>query len=972
MKLQFLNQKTEQSITGKYSRVINRPLIVIFIFILIIVVSIISTSSKEVIDYIKLQGFQGPYFKSQTTSYLESIPKETFKSLVSSSDIKDMRIDIKFMDWEKLTRFRNIAMENGIISKNEKEYVNASILYDGKRRDVKLRLKGDWTDHLLGEKWSFRVKVKKKKYIDGLRVMSLQNPQARDYQGLVIINEMLREYNIIVPRDSFVNVIVNGNDIGIMALTEHFNKELLESSGRKEGVIIKFDESSLWESRLDKKLHDQNEYRAKIVPFQSKKLKKNKKLSKDFEIAAGLLRGFLNEKLTAHDVFDVKLMGEFLAIHDLWGDSHGLIWHNLRFYYNPLTAKLEPIAFDELLYHANKGVSSSGFAKRLKNNKYISLVYVNTLKKLQQKIKNTEYLAKYIELDNKYETLLRSEFWLKPPPLMKNKKLSERIDLILDRYSDSIVHKTPESNNIGWAVNTKETSDIVNLYSENNEDRTNVIKANQYVSEFYRYGLSNLGLKNAYHGYNMHESQDIVDSNRMKVSKSNLIPIESADLDKFHKLVNVYLVDKENPRIEVQNYTPYTLTIKGVSITHSKNNKIIRTNIEINGQNGIVHPLSKGTEKLVKTINLGDIDEFKNIKKVDVIVTLLGHDASRTIKAERYSKVLSSKPIPESSVEHELDKHDFLTFDEKNNIIKIKKGVWDVKHPIIIPPGYTLVADKGVSLFFDQQSYILAHGQIMLLGSKEFPIILTSKNPNQYWKGVVIIGNSELPISILNNVSINNITSLDEENWSINAGFFVHQVNLIMNDVAFHNNNSEDALNIVNSKYDIKNISIKNAVSDGLDSDFSDGRIVGGTFSNIGYGGGGDALDFSGSKATVTNLIITKVNDKGLSVGENSIVNAKNLQISDLSVAIAVKDGSILNIDESEINNAYLAAIMAYTKKNAYGGATAYINNVKIYDTDVDVKSDLGSNVFIDNIAVTRENLDIKKLYKTIMKPGLR
>ena len=80
MKLQSLNQKMEQSVTGENSRVINRPLIVIFILILIIVVSIIRTSSKEVIDYIKLQGFQGPYFKSQTTSYLESIPKEVFSN----------------------------------------------------------------------------------------------------------------------------------------------------------------------------------------------------------------------------------------------------------------------------------------------------------------------------------------------------------------------------------------------------------------------------------------------------------------------------------------------------------------------------------------------------------------------------------------------------------------------------------------------------------------------------------------------------------------------------------------------------------------------------------------------------------------------------------------------------------------------------------------------------------------------------
>jgi len=35
-----------------------------------------------------------------------------------------------------------------------------------------------------------------------------------------------------------------------MAFEEHFSKELLESQGRREGVIVKFDESLFWDYRV--------------------------------------------------------------------------------------------------------------------------------------------------------------------------------------------------------------------------------------------------------------------------------------------------------------------------------------------------------------------------------------------------------------------------------------------------------------------------------------------------------------------------------------------------------------------------------------------------------------------------------------------------------------------------------------------------------------------------------------------------
>ena len=869
MKVSSVSSQKDSTASSYLER--PRLLFVTFMFVSIMLMIGMNISVGNVVDYMKLKGFQGPPFKSDPINYVKSIPVETLKSFGSNVEIKNMRIDIKFKDWKKLTNYRNAAYSNKIIGSDEKKYINGKVSYGNEKYDVKLRLKGDYIDHLLGDKWSLRIKVNNKKYINGYKVMSLQNPQARDFQGQVIINEMLKEHNIIVPRYSFVRVIINGNNIGIMALTEHFRKELVEYSNRKESVIIKFDESHLWNSRLQDKKHEDNEYRAKIVPFQESKVINNAKLSKDYDVATGLLRGYLSGELLARDVFDVKLMGEFLAIHDLWGDTHSYIWHNLRFYYNPLTAKLEPIAFDELLYHSSNELSGEGLMNLL-DDEYIRLVYINTLKKLQKKIINKTYFDKYIDIDESYESLLRSEFWLKPPPLLKNKNLSERIGLLIKKHG-SVVHKKQDAS-LGWAVNVNDASDVVKIYPVGSKGNAELVVANKYVSEFYKYGLNILGVNDAYHGY-MYLNSTIRTSEVLDTSEEMLVPFRTEDLDMYYKLANVYLVNDDAPKIEIQNYTPYTLIIKKVSVHYKKNGKKDIANIVIHKDDNIIHPLNKNTETIIKSVYLGDDISYEDVEDVDVIVSLLGSNKDYSIKAEKYRKILKKNPIPTSSIEKMLANHGFLTLDKMNNVIKINKGEWDVVQPIIVPPGYTLLSDGGVTLYFEEDSYILSHGQINFSGTSQLPIVLTSKQIDKFWQGITIYGNSEFPKSVLKNVSIHNVTSVVNDGWEINAGVFVYQVDLIMTNVDIENNNCEDALNIVKSKYTINQISIKDAVSDALDSDFSTGEVNASRFTNIGYSGGGDALDFSGSSVLLDNLIISHIGDKGISVGEYSDINAK-------------------------------------------------------------------------------------------------
>ena len=69
-------------------------------------------------------------------------------------------------------------------------------------------------------------------------------------------------------------------------------------------------------------------------------------VKKQRDTAVSLLRNFQARLLDAEQVLDHEKTAKFLALSNIWGADHGLSYADINFYYNPITAKLEPIAMD--------------------------------------------------------------------------------------------------------------------------------------------------------------------------------------------------------------------------------------------------------------------------------------------------------------------------------------------------------------------------------------------------------------------------------------------------------------------------------------------------------------------------------------------------------------------------------------------------------------------------------------------------
>src|SRR5262245_1985592 len=163
------------------------------------------------------------------------------------SDAERLVLDVKHEHFQKLAYQRELALGRGLRLATDDDFVPARIRRQGEpSRRAEIRLKGDWVDHLSGPKWSFRVKLRGEDTLFGMKNFSLQHPKTRRFVYEWVFHQALEREDIIPLRYDFVEVTINGKDLGVYALEEHFDKRLVEHQRRREGPILKFDESLHW------------------------------------------------------------------------------------------------------------------------------------------------------------------------------------------------------------------------------------------------------------------------------------------------------------------------------------------------------------------------------------------------------------------------------------------------------------------------------------------------------------------------------------------------------------------------------------------------------------------------------------------------------------------------------------------------------------------------------------------------------
>ncbi|MDA3837368.1 MAG: CotH kinase family protein [Candidatus Delongbacteria bacterium] len=281
-----------------------------------------------------------------------------------------------------------------------------------------------------------------------------------------------------------------------------------------------------------------------------------------------------------------------------------------------------------------------------------------------------------------------------------------------------------------------------------------------------------------------------------------------------------------------------------------------------------------------------------------------------TDKVVKHKNDIVRKPIDFVNYEK------YFIINEKEKEITFKSGKLIITKPLILKKDYKVIITNETELVFQDSAFLFSYSQILIQGTEKKPVKITS----DYTGGIIVLNSRDT--SQIENVIFENLSSPRLNEWKLTGSVTFYESPVIMKNVAFKNNISEDALNVIRSNFSLDSVNFENTSSDAFDADFSNGTITNTKFVNC----GNDGIDVSGSEITGKNLEIINAEDKAISAGERSSLEFENLKILDSEIGVTSKDKSVVKIDGIFIKNTKLG-YTSFQKKSEYGSAE--INVVK-------------------------------------------
>ena len=334
------------------------------------------------------------YLVRQIFTYDNNFRVNIIKNFFSKPFIKvdKVYLDINFSNFKKLTDNRNIALKNNVIYKEYNENVNATIKYKNERIPVRIKLKGGIVNYHLKKNWSFKIRTRKSNLL-GLNDFALMHAKRRNYLLEWYARKMYEEEGFIFKDYKFINLFINGENKGIYVIDENYTEALSVKNNRKEGIYVRFgsDINFYWYGKPQATHDDESELLYSIelqgccglddslqqtdidVLNQQISLNSKKETIKNFNFAKGLLEDFRRNKKKPEEIFDLDLMAKSFALSDLLGSWHAQHWGNIKFYFDPLSLKLEPVVDDN--YNEDQNYPHKWRNMRIADSYNYSLLY---------------------------------------------------------------------------------------------------------------------------------------------------------------------------------------------------------------------------------------------------------------------------------------------------------------------------------------------------------------------------------------------------------------------------------------------------------------------------------------------------------------------------------------------------------------------------------------------------------------------
>ncbi|MCG8590581.1 MAG: hypothetical protein MJE66_14920 [Proteobacteria bacterium] len=255
-------------------------------------------------------------------------------------------LDLKFKHLHTLHGEREAALARGELLQESGTFVPAQVRRRGADARVALRLAPGRIDGLAGAKWPLELWLRGGERVLGLRGLVLRDALEPGAVESALFGWHARREGLLAPRATLVRVFLNGRDLGLMLAQELAAPELLLHNQRRPGALLGFDDGFLDAIRAPDRRAALG--RPDLATLRSLAGPRDKPTTTpaDLGAATGLVRAVMERLVPAHDAFDAEAFGRYLALAAFWDSPRAAGWRSVRFYYNPATARLEPLVPD--------------------------------------------------------------------------------------------------------------------------------------------------------------------------------------------------------------------------------------------------------------------------------------------------------------------------------------------------------------------------------------------------------------------------------------------------------------------------------------------------------------------------------------------------------------------------------------------------------------------------------------------------
>jgi len=838
----------------------------------------------------------------------------------------------------ELEAVRDAALERGIIEQGEeRKMVEAEVRVQGRTHPAKLRIKGDWTDHVEGRQWSYRIKLDETTFL-GMREFSIQAPRTRGYLWEWLVHEAARRENVLVPRSTFVNVVQNGHALGVYFLEEHFEKELLESQGRREGPIVVWDESTLWstlllegfvpqrgvrafQSAVGQPAHDlaAAETRAYGEKGLSRVGDQNRALFAAIDQMKGLRALALQkesavERLrveqsmqdlrgrTLEELVDVDALARAHALASVFQLEHSLAWHNMRFHRDPVLGLLEPILFDNAAQSPGARDPVPFRADGLLAAFAASPRYYDGLFAHLGRMLRSDWLDAFFTSIGpdlaRFEVALQAE---EPLPAgfaaneMKQRLRGEAVYLrkaclptdpinFEAAYQLAGAGEDPGSGTLEvWAWATTRSPVAVERFVFSNGSSSLAaewIVPDSIGAELWR------------------------DPARADAPPVVVLPNDGRPVG-FRFPMNARLANLET------------------------------------------------VDKVTRAVR----DELRSDTQLDLDVRarfrLLAAEESSEEKLT-FRKRPGVAPVerpPAPELAQVLERHPFLHHDAARNELSASPGEWDVDGDLVLPTGIGLAIGPGTTLRFAEGALLLSDAPLRFEGRPDAPIVLEPAAGAATWQGVAVLGAAGR--SRWAGVTVRATSGVARGSWTPGGGVAFYRAPLTMAGCRFEAPRAESALAVFDADLSIDGTTFTGCAARGLVARFATGTVQGCTFED----GAGDGLVLTGSDVTVRNTRFQRLAGEACAIGEGSHARVDGGLAEDVTTAVAARDGSTAEVAGLVIRGARGYALAALVEKPELGPARLSARGLTIERSGKgDVFAQTGCTLELDGVtAPTRD-----------------